>query len=60
MTKINFQTIKINNLRNSSGLFLGTNRQKGRISKNIINEGFGTVKGKNSEVKKNIANIERK
>ncbi|MED1203947.1 hypothetical protein [Heyndrickxia acidicola] len=60
MTKINFQTIKINNLRNSSGLFLGTNNQKGRVSKNILNEGFGTVNGKNSEVKKNSANIEKK
>lgn len=53
MTSIKYGSLKINQLSASSGLFIGTNIQKGRKSKEIINEGFGTVKGQKNKVEAN-------
>ncbi|WP_059172534.1 hypothetical protein [Bacillus sp. FJAT-27445] len=53
MTVIRYSGLKINRIHSSSGLFLGTNIQDGRISKTEINEGFGSIKGKGSKVDNN-------
>jgi len=57
MTKIKYQSLKIGDIQLSSGLFIGTNIQKGRQSKKFINEGFGAVRGKNSEVTRNVGSV---
>ena len=46
MTSIKYGFLKIDTLTASSGLFIGTNIHKGRKSEYSINEGFGTIKGK--------------
>lgn len=53
MTLIRYDHLKINKIFSSSGLFVGTNMQNGRVNTNIINEGFGSIKGKNSKVQNN-------
>lgn len=55
MTVIRYSGLNIERLSHSSGLFIGTNRQKGRISTLETNEGFGSVKGVNSSVHLNSA-----
>jgi hypothetical protein len=58
MTSIKYGSLTISNLRNSSGLFVGTNIQKGQKNEIVINEGFGTIKGKN-RVKSNTGVVEK-
>ena len=60
MTSIKYGFIKIDQLTASSGLFIGTNVHKGRKSESSINEGFGTIKGKQNKVKGNTAMIKKK
>ena len=59
MTSIKYGFVKIEQLTASSGLFIGTNIHKGRKSKSSINEGFGTIKGKQNKVKGNTAMIRK-
>ncbi|RDU36052.1 hypothetical protein DRW41_15810 [Neobacillus piezotolerans] len=53
MTTIRYKELKINRIHSSSGLFLGTNIQNGRVSRIEVNEGFGAIKGKNSQAANN-------
>ncbi|OCA85900.1 hypothetical protein A8F94_13695 [Bacillus sp. FJAT-27225] len=53
MTLIRYKGLKINRIQSSSGLFIGTNIQNGRISRNEINEGFGSINGPGSKVSNN-------
>jgi len=50
MTVIRYSGLNIERLSHSSGLFIGTNRLKGRISTLETNEGFGSIKGENNSV----------
>ena len=59
MTSIKYKSIKIDKIQESSGLFIGTNIQKGRIQESIINEGFGTIKGKKNKVKGNVGVVKK-
>ncbi|ULT59307.1 hypothetical protein L1999_12585 [Neobacillus drentensis] len=59
MTSIKYGSLTIANISNSSGLFVGTNLQKGRKNEIVINEGFGTIKGKN-RVKSNTGMVEKR
>ena len=60
MTSIKYGFLKIDQLTASSGLFIRTNIHKGTKSKSSINEGFGTIKGKQNKVKGNTAIIKKK
>ncbi|OCA85081.1 hypothetical protein [Pseudobacillus wudalianchiensis] len=53
MTSIKYGSLKINQITSSSGLFVGTNIQKGRKSKAELNEGFGTIRGRHNKVEAN-------
>ncbi|WP_053365140.1 hypothetical protein [Bacillus sp. FJAT-27245] len=55
MTVIRYNGLKIGRIHSSSGLFIGTNIQNGRISKTEVNEGFGSIRGKNSKATNNHA-----
>ncbi|CEG25714.1 hypothetical protein BN1002_00530 [Bacillus sp. B-jedd] len=55
MTVIRYSGMNIERLSHSSGLFIGTNRQKGRFSTLETNEGFGSIKGENSSAHLNTA-----
>ncbi|WP_409273709.1 hypothetical protein V1499_03075 [Neobacillus sp. SCS-31] len=55
MTAIRYKGMKIGRIHSSSGLFIGTNIQTGRISKTEVNEGFGSIRGKNSKATDNHA-----
>ena len=59
MTSIKYGSLTITNISNSSGLFVGTNLQKGRKNEIVINQGFGTIQGKNS-VKSNTGMVEKR
>lgn len=59
MTSIKYGSLKINELNNSSGLFVGTNIIKGRKNEAVVNEGFGTIKGKKNKVQSNAGFIEK-
>ncbi|WP_423798245.1 hypothetical protein [Neobacillus sp. SAB-20_R2A] len=58
MTSIKYGSLKINDIRDSSGLLVGTNIIKGRKNEVVVNEGFGTIKG-NNKVKSNAGVIEK-
>ncbi|WP_053360800.1 hypothetical protein [Bacillus sp. FJAT-27251] len=60
MTSIKYGSLKIDALTASSGLFIGTNIHKGRKSQSSINEGFGTVKGKQNKVRGNTSMMKKK
>ncbi|KKB75516.1 MULTISPECIES: hypothetical protein [Bacillus] len=53
MTSIKYGSLKVNAIRNSSGIFVGTNMLKGRKSESFIREGFGSVRGKHNKVREN-------
>lgn len=55
MATIHYKGLKINRIHSSSGLFLGTNIQNGRVSRTEVNEGFGSIRGKNSKTANNHA-----
>ncbi|RLL41778.1 hypothetical protein D8M04_17065 [Oceanobacillus piezotolerans] len=59
MTSIKYGFLKIEQLTTSSGLFIGTNIHKGRKSQTSINEGFGTIKGKQNKIRDNTAMIKK-
>ncbi|MEK5213814.1 hypothetical protein NYE56_20640 [Bacillus sp. FSL R5-0603] len=59
MASIKYGSLRVNHLRNSSGLFVGTNVQKGRKSETFINEGFGAIKGKHNKIKGNAGAVEK-
>lgn len=59
MTSIKYSSLKIDKIQSSSGLFVGTNIQKGRTNEIIINEGFGEIKGKKNKVKGNVGILKK-
>lgn len=59
MTSIKYGSLKIDNIKNSSGLFMGTNIIKGRKNEDRINEGFGTIKGNKNNLKLNAGVIKK-
>lgn len=59
MTSIKYGTLKIDHIRDASGFFIGTNVQIGRTSETILNEGFGTIKGKNNKVANNKGTLKK-
>ncbi|MCQ6280778.1 hypothetical protein [Bacillus sp. EB600] len=60
MTSIKYGSLKIDNIKNTSGLFVGTNILKGRKNEVVTNEGFGTVKGNHNNLKSNAGVIEKR
>jgi hypothetical protein len=59
MTSIKYGSLKIEKISSSSGLFIGTNIQKGRKSETLTNEGFGTIKGIQNNVKTNTGILKK-
>ncbi len=57
---IKFGSLTISNIQNASGLFVGTNLQSGRKSHTVINEGFGTIKGKKNNIKGNAGVMKKR
>lgn len=59
MTSIKYGSLKIDQIKTSSGLFIGTNIQKGRKNETIINEGFGTIIGSQHKVNDNTGILKK-
>ncbi|QQZ08453.1 hypothetical protein [Heyndrickxia vini] len=58
MTLLKYSSLKINKIAASSGFFIGTNIQKGRVNSTIQNEGFGHINGKKAKVRGNVGIVE--
>lgn len=59
MTLLKYGSLTIGNINNSSGIFIGTNLQKGRQSKLTIQEGFGTIRGIKNNVQSNTGVVKK-
>ncbi|MDQ0247073.1 hypothetical protein J2S09_004714 [Bacillus fengqiuensis] len=55
MTKIQYHSINVNMIQNSSGLFYGVNLQSKWKNKARISDGFGRVNGHSNKISSNIS-----
>ncbi|AYE51632.1 hypothetical protein ABEW33_16100 [Priestia megaterium] len=62
MTNIHYQSIKVNKIQNSSGLFYGVNIQYKWNHKSRISDGFGKIIGDSNKISNNttVAKISKK
>lgn len=62
MTNIHYQSIKVNKIQNSSGLFYGVNIQYKWNHKSRISDGFGKIVGDSNKISNNttVAKISKK
>jgi len=58
MAKIHYETIKVNVLQNSSGLFYGVNIQYRWKNKARISDGFGKVTGHSNSISNNTTMVQ--
>ncbi|TDL83371.1 hypothetical protein E2R53_00610 [Peribacillus frigoritolerans] len=54
MAKIYFQSVHVNQIQNSSGLFYGENFQYKWTNKSRMHEGFGRIRGNSNKIHHNI------